>query len=190
MAEGETEWQREIQMQMQMQMQVGMGVAVGEPIALMARRKPAKDRPNDQKPKPKKRRPHPLAGRSGEGAPIAPPGWLWKAGRRATDMYFCSPTGEKFRAKHLLRAYLDTLPNPPPFGLFRFTIKANGETVFSTPLISLLFNASSLFSCSPRMFRTSVQPHPLVPYARGSVLKNVTEVFKSGACYAAKDSVC
>ncbi|KAJ7523105.1 hypothetical protein O6H91_18G037700 [Diphasiastrum complanatum] len=123
MAEGETEWQREIQMQMQMQ--VGMGVAVGEPIALMARRKPAKDRPNDQKPKPKKRRPHPLAGRSGEGAPIAPPGWLWKAGRRATDMYFCSPTGEKFRAKHLLRAYLDTLPNPPPFGLFRFTIKAN-----------------------------------------------------------------
>ncbi|KAJ7548404.1 hypothetical protein O6H91_07G010400 [Diphasiastrum complanatum] len=68
-------------------------------------------------------RPHPLAGRTGEGAPIAPPGWLWKAGYRNSDMYFYSPLGEKFRSQLQLQTYLANVPNPPPLSAFRWRIR-------------------------------------------------------------------
>ncbi|KAJ7559778.1 hypothetical protein O6H91_04G100800 [Diphasiastrum complanatum] len=67
-------------------------------------------------------RPHPLAGRTGEGAPIAPPGWLWKAGNRASDMYFYSPSGQKFRSQLHLQMYLQTVSDPPPLWQFRWRI--------------------------------------------------------------------
>ncbi|KAJ7519380.1 hypothetical protein O6H91_20G035800 [Diphasiastrum complanatum] len=80
------------------------------------------ERLKDERSRVRWEKPNPLAGRTGEGAPIAPPGWLWKAGNRARDMYFYSPSGETFRSQPHLQSYLATLPNPPPLFLFRFKV--------------------------------------------------------------------
>lgn len=57
--------------------------------------------------------PHPLAGKSGEGAPVAPPNWKWRCGNRLSDMYFYSAEGKKFRSRVELASYLNTLSNGP-----------------------------------------------------------------------------
>ncbi|CAK9220685.1 unnamed protein product [Sphagnum troendelagicum] len=66
--------------------------------------------------------PHPLAGRSGQGPPFAPPNWTWKAGQRLSDMYFCSPEGRRIRSQRQLQEYLASIPNPPPFSQFCWRI--------------------------------------------------------------------
>ncbi|CAM6097673.1 unnamed protein product [Calypogeia fissa] len=57
--------------------------------------------------------PHPLAGKTGEGAPVAPPKWKWRYGNRVSDMYFYSPEGKKFRSRVELASYLNTLSDGP-----------------------------------------------------------------------------
>lgn len=65
---------------------------------------------------------HPLAGKCGEGPPLAPESWKWRAGNRLSDMYFTSPTGEKFRSRPELNIFLATLDNPPPLDSFRWRV--------------------------------------------------------------------
>ncbi|KAG6548016.1 hypothetical protein Mapa_010450 [Marchantia paleacea] len=54
-----------------------------------------------------------LSRKCGEGPPIAPEGWKWRAGLRKQDMYFTAPDGTRFRSKRPLNEYLRTLSNPP-----------------------------------------------------------------------------
>ncbi|KAL2644614.1 hypothetical protein R1flu_012201 [Riccia fluitans] len=65
---------------------------------------------------------HPLAGKSGEGPPLAPELWKWRAGNRINDMYFTAPTGERFRSRSELNNYLATIPNPPPADSFQWRV--------------------------------------------------------------------
>ncbi|KAG6547293.1 hypothetical protein Mapa_011230 [Marchantia paleacea] len=65
---------------------------------------------------------HPLAGKCGEGPPLAPESWKWRAGNRLSDMYFTSPTGEKFRSRPELNIFLATLDNPPPLDSFQWRV--------------------------------------------------------------------
>ncbi|KAH8934235.1 hypothetical protein BDL97_18G072800 [Sphagnum fallax] len=75
--------------------------------------------------------PHPLAGQTGEGAPFAPPNWIWKAGQRLSDMYFCSPEGRRVRSQIQLQDYLSSIPNPPPFSQFCWRVTPEGVEAFS-----------------------------------------------------------
>lgn len=70
---------------------------------------------------------HPLAGKTGEGPPIAPPNWKWRAGNRMSDMYFYSPSGKQFRSRPELANYLPTLDNPPDANLFCWRVTDEGE---------------------------------------------------------------
>ncbi|KAL3697619.1 hypothetical protein R1sor_011695 [Riccia sorocarpa] len=65
---------------------------------------------------------HPLAGKSGEGPPLAPDQWKWRAGNRLNDMYFTSPTGEKFRSRTELSNFLASVPNPPSAESFQWRV--------------------------------------------------------------------
>ncbi len=80
--------------------------------------------------------PHPLAGRTGQGPPFAPKDWKWKAGRRLSDMYFCSPQGARLRSQIQLHEYLATLTDPPSPSEFVWRVHPDGE--MSCPLFSSL----------------------------------------------------
>lgn len=66
--------------------------------------------------------PHPIAGRCGVGSPFCPPGWRWRTGNRVQDMYFTAPSGERFRSKNELKAYLDKASNPPKMSEFLWRV--------------------------------------------------------------------
>lgn len=67
--------------------------------------------------------PHALACRKGEGPPIAPHGWQWFTGRRAKDIAFVSPSGQRFRSKVALDRFLATIPDPPSQNDFAWRVR-------------------------------------------------------------------
>lgn len=68
-----------------------------------------------------------LANQSGEGAPIAPDGWRWRAGNRKQDMYFTAPSGEVFRSRCKLKEHLKAMENPPSQDAFCWSITEEGK---------------------------------------------------------------
>lgn len=67
--------------------------------------------------------PHALACRKGEGPPMAPHGWQWITGKRAKDISFVSPSGERFRSKVALDRFLAKIPDPPSQDDFAWRVR-------------------------------------------------------------------
>ncbi|KAG6544904.1 hypothetical protein Mapa_013594 [Marchantia paleacea] len=85
--------------------------------------------------------PNLLANQSGEGAPIAPDGWGWRAGTRKQDMYFTAPSGEVFRSRCRLNNFLKTMRNSPSQDSFCWSIT---EGVLHHPALQFAVPESAL----------------------------------------------
>ncbi len=96
--------------------------------------------------------PHPLAGQTGEGAPFAPPNWIWKAGQRLSDMYFCSPEGRRVRSQIQLQDYLSSIPNPPPFSQFCWRVTPEGKASWRFCFLPSSSSSSKLQLRNPSFF--------------------------------------